>query len=83
MKAINQKLYNVIENLPEELSVKVLEYIEFLNFSNVAKNAPKELIVKDNEDLRKKLEEGMYDFENGNVCSLKQAYNEVKEILSY
>ena len=49
-----QELYNVIERLPEELSIKVLDYIEYLKFSNVTNNAPEELIIKDKEDLKKK-----------------------------
>ena len=77
-----QELYNVIERLPEELSIKVLDYIEYLKFSNVTNNAPEELIIKNKEDLKKKLEEGIKDFENGNVCSLKEAYLEVQEVLA-
>ncbi len=81
MTVKNQELYNIIEKLPEELSIKVLDYIEYLKFSSATNNAPKELVVKDKKDLRKKLEEGVKDFQNGNVCSLEQAYSEVKEIL--
>ena len=29
MTVRNQELYNIIETLPEELSIKVLEYIDF------------------------------------------------------
>ena len=77
-----QELYNVIERLPEELSIKVLDYIEYLKFSNVTNNAPEELIIKDKEDLKKKLGEGIKDFENGNICSLEEAYLEVQEVLA-
>ena len=78
MTVKNQELYNVIEKLPEELSVKVLDYIEYLMFSNANNNAPEELMVKSIEDLREKLEEGRKDFECGNVCSLEEAYLEVQ-----
>ncbi len=77
-----QELYNLIEELPEELSTKVLDYIEYLKFSSAANNAPEELIIKDKDELKKKLEEGIKDFENGNVCSLKEAYLEVQEVLA-
>ena len=76
-----KELFEIMETLPEELSIKVLDYIEYLKFSNATNNAPKDLVVKDKKDLRKKLEEGVKDFQNGNVCSLEQAYSEVKEIL--
>lgn len=82
MTVKEQELYNVIRGLPDELSIKVLDYIEYLKFSNATNNAPKELIVKDKKDLRKKLEEGMKDFESGNVCSLEQAHAEVQKILA-
>ena len=70
MTVRKQELYNVIEALPEELSNKVLEYIEYLKYTDVINNAPKDLIIKDKADLRKKLEEGIKDYDNGNVCSL-------------
>lgn len=83
MTVKQQELYNMIESLPEELSIKVLEYIEYLKFSNAINNSvPKELVIKDKEDLRKKLDDGTKDFENGNVCSLEQAYLEVKKVLA-
>ena len=82
MTVKNQELYNVIEKLPEELSVKVLDYIEYLMFSNANNNAPEELIVKSIEDLREKLEEGRKDFESENVCSLEEAYLEVQKVLA-
>ncbi len=81
MTAKKQELYDVIERLPDELSIKVLDYIEYLIFSNTANNAPEELIIKDKEDLKEKLEEGIKDFENGNVCSLEEAYLEIQKIL--
>lgn len=77
-----KELFNIIETLPEELSIKVLDYIEYLKFSNATNNAPKELIVKDKKDLKEKLEKGMKDFESGNVCTLEQAYSEVQKILA-
>lgn len=82
MTAIQKELYNVIQRLPEELSLKVLDYIGYLEFSNATNDAPKELIVKDKKDLWEKLEEGKKDFANGNVCSAEQAYLEVQQILS-
>ena len=82
MTVKKQELYNIIDTLPEELSIKVLDYIEYLKFSSIVNTTPKELIVKDKNDLRKKLEEGIKDFESGNVCSLEDAYLEVEKILA-
>ena len=82
MTARKQELYNVIEALPEELSNKVIEYIEYLKYSMITSKAPKNLIVKDKKDLRAKLREGIKDSENGNVCSLDEAFSEIEKILA-
>ena len=79
---IKQKeLYNVIESLPEELANKVVDYIEYLKFSYMTK-APDDLIIKDDKDLLKKLKKGMEDTDNGKVCSVEEAYEEVKGTLA-
>lgn len=76
-----KELYNVIESLPEELSNKVVDYIEYLKFSYMTK-APDDLIIKDDKDLLEKLKKGMKDTDNGKVCSIEEAYEEVKGILA-
>lgn len=82
MAAKKQELYNIIEALPEEFSNKVIEYIEYLKYSAITSNAPKDLIIRDKKDLRKKIEEGIRDSENGNVCSLDEAFLEIESILA-
>ena len=76
-----KELYNVIESLPEELSNKVIDYIEYLKFSYMTK-APDDLIIKDDKDLFEKLNKSMKDTNNGKVCSVEEAFEEVKEILA-
>ena len=44
--------------------------------------APDSLIIKDDKDLLKKLKKGMEDTNNGKVCSVEEAYEEIKEILA-
>lgn len=81
MNVKKQELCDIIEKLPEELSNKVLDYIEYLKYSAVIDNAPKNVIVKDKTDLRKKLLEGINDTDNGNVCTVDEVFEEVKAIL--
>lgn len=81
MNIKKQELCDIIEKLPEELSNKVLDYIEYLKYSAVIDNAPKNVIVKDKTDLRKKLLEGINDTDNGNVCTVDEVFEEVKAIL--
>ena len=78
MNIKKQELCDIIEKLPEELSNKVLDYIEYLKYSAVIDNAPKNVIVKDKTDLRKKLLEGINDTDNGNVCTVDEVFEEVK-----
>ena len=59
-----------------------MEYIEYLKYSMITSKAPKNLIVKDKKDLRAKLREGIKDSENGNVCSLDEAFSEIEKILA-
>ncbi len=70
MTAHQKELYNTIEALPEELLNKVVDYVKYLEFSYVTSNAPSELIIESEEDLLRKLDEGIEDIEKGNVCTL-------------
>ena len=78
MTVKQKELYSVIENLPEELSNKVIDYIEYLKFSYMTK-APDDLIIMDDKDLLKKLKKGMEDTNNKKVCYVDEAFEEVKE----
>lgn len=82
MTAKNKELYNIIETLPEELSNKVLEYIDYLKYTEIINKVPEHLVIKNKKDLRKKLEEGVKDSENGNVCSLDEAFEEIETALA-
>lgn len=77
MTVRNQELYNIIEALPDELSEKVMEYIEYLKYQEIINKAPENIIIKSKADLRKKLEEGIKDTDSGNVCSLDEAFKEL------
>ena len=74
MSIEKQELLKSIETLPEELIVQLLDYMEYLKFTSVINNAPKDLIIKDEKDLREK-------FEDGNVCTLDEAFEEIEKSL--
>ncbi len=80
MSIEKQELFKSIETLPEELALQVLDYIEYLKFNSIIYNAPKDLIIKDEEDLKKKLEEGIESTEKGEVYSLEEVFEEVQKI---
>ena len=80
MSAEKQELLKSIETLPEELALQVLDYIEYLKFNSVINNAPQDLIIKDKEDLKKKLKAGIESTEKGQVYSLEEVFEEVQKI---
>ena len=84
MSTEKQELYNMIDTLPEELSDKVIDYVEYLRFVYVMNesNAPSDLVIKSKEDLIQKLEEGEKDIANGDVCSKEELFAEMDEILA-
>ena len=43
--------------------------------------APDSLIIKDDKNLLEELKKGMEDTDNGKVCSVEEAYKEVKKII--
>lgn len=81
MTTKQQEICNIIETLPEELSNKVLDYIEYLKYTVALSTVPKEVVAKDKKDLREKLEEGIKDSEQGNVHSVEETFKEVEKIL--
>ncbi len=44
--------------------------------------APQDLIIKDKEDLKKKLEEGIESIEKGKVYSLDEVFSEIDNMLN-
>lgn len=41
-----------------------------------------DLIIKDKDDLIKKIEKGIQDIEKSNVCSIDEAFSEIEELLN-
>ena len=77
-----QELYNMIETLPEEFLNKVIEFIEYLKYTDVVNNESQDFIIKDKKDLRKKLEEGIKDTDNEKVCSIDETFSEIEAMLA-
>ena len=80
MSIEKQELIKSIETLPETLTLQVMDYIEYLKFNSVVNNAPQDLIIKDKEDLKKKLEIGIESTEKGEVYSAEEVFEEVQKI---
>ena len=80
MSAEKQELIKSIENLPEELALQALDYIEYLKFNSVINNAPQNLEIKNVEDLKNKLELGIESTEKGEVFSIEEVFEDVQRI---
>ena len=52
MSIEKQKLYNEIETLPEELTIQVVNFIEFLKLSYVDGEAPESVTIKSKKDIK-------------------------------
>ena len=81
MSIEKQRIIETLENLPEELTNKIIDYIEYLKFEYVNSKAPENLIIKNEEDLKNKLLAGLDDIENGRVYTLEQVFDELQMIL--
>ena len=51
MSIEKQKLYNEIETLPEELTIQVVNFIEFLKLSYVDGEAPESVTIKSKSNV--------------------------------
>ena len=76
------ELYNTISKLPDSLFEKVMDYIQYLEFSVEDIGAPEDLIIKSKEDLVEKLAEGIKDTDAGNVIGLDEVFDELDDVLA-
>ena len=80
MSIEKQKLYNEIETLPEELTIQVVNFIEFLKLSYVDGEAPESVTIKSKKDLKEKLQKGIDDINANRVCSIEEVFNKIDNI---
>lgn len=76
------ELYNTISKLPDSLYEKVMDYIQYLEFSLENIGAPESLIIKSKEDLIEKLAEGIKDSDKGNLVDFDEVFDELDGIIA-
>ena len=76
------ELYNTISKLPDSLYEKVMDYIQYLEFSLEDIGAPDNLIIKSKEDLIEKLAEGIKDSDKGNLVDFDEVFDELDGIIA-
>ena len=65
MSSTKQELYNTIDLIPESLAKELLNYADYLKSKYIEKTMPEDLIIKENEDLKKKLSKRIEKIESG------------------
>ena len=80
MTVKQQEICNIIETLPEELANKVMDYIEYLKFTTLTNQAPDSVIVKNEDDLREKLEKGIQASDKGETCPIDEAFDKIEKM---
>ncbi len=80
MSIEKQKLYNEIETLPDELIAQVINFMEFLKFSNMNIDGPESIIIKGKTDLKEKLQKGLDDINENKVYSLDEVFEKIDKI---
>ena len=52
MSIEKQKILNEIETLPDELAKQVIDFIEYLKFSQISMETPDSVVIKSKKDLK-------------------------------
>lgn len=76
------ELYNIISKLPDSLYEKVMDYIQYLEFSIEDIGAPERVVIKSKEDLIEKLKEGIIDTDNGDLYDFEEVFDELDKIIT-
>lgn len=74
MSIERQMLLDEIDTLPEELTNKVIDFIEYLKLSYIDSEAPDSISIKSKKDLKEKLQKGFDDIKANKVYSLDETF---------
>ena len=70
MTATKQELYNKIDLIPDSIAKELLSNADYLTSKYIEETTTDKLIIKDNEDLKKKLSERIEKIESGKAKML-------------
>ncbi len=80
MSIEKQRLYDEIQTLPDELIGQVINFMEFLKFSNIDIDGPDDLAIKSKFELKEKLQRGIDYIKEGKVYSLDEVFEDLDKI---
>lgn len=82
MTAVKKELYNTIDLIPDSVAKELLDYADYLTSKYIEKTMPKELIIKDDEDLKQKLSERIEKIESGEtkMLTIDEVFDEIDNL---
>ncbi len=82
MTVTKKELYDTIDLIPDSVAKELLNYAEYLTSKYIEKTMPEELIIKDNQDLKKKLNERIKKIESGKakMLTIEEAFEEIDKL---
>lgn len=76
MQTNKQKIYH------NSSKKKFNNHPKYLKFVKISNQAPNSVTIKSKDDLLKKIEDGIKDTENRNVCTIDEAFKEINSIFT-
>ena len=82
MTATKKELYDTIDLIPDAVAKELLNYADYLTSKYIEKTMPEKLIIKDNEDLKRKLSERIEKIESGKakMHTIDEAFEEIESL---
>ena len=82
MTAIKKELYDTIDLIPDSVAKELLNYADYLTLKYIEKTMPEELMIKDKEDLKRKLSKRIEKIESGEakMLTIDEAFEEIDSL---
>ena len=82
MTSTKKELYDTINLIPDSIAKELLNYADYLTSKYIEETMPEELIIKDNEDLKKKLNERIKKIDSGKakMLTIDEAFEEIDNL---
>ncbi len=82
MTTAKKELFETIELIPDAIANELLNYADYLTSKYFEKKMPDRVMIKDNEDLKIKLNERIQSMESGKVkmLTIDEAFEEIDKV---
>jgi hypothetical protein len=82
MTTAKKELFETIELIPDVIANELLNYADYLTSKYFEKKMPDRVMIKDNEDLKIKLNKRIQSMESGKVkmLTIDEAFEEIDKV---